>query len=76
MKIKMATPQTQKRYIDEKEAAAILGFSIKTLQQYRFRDRGPRFRRLGGRAVRYAVEDLYKWIESQPVGGEQPVEAA
>lgn len=45
--------------IDEKEAAEILGVSLKTMRNWRWRgEGGPRARKLGARLVRYHRGDL------------------
>src|SRR5450432_1534673 len=49
----------------EKEVANLLGIRIRTLQQWRMLGRGPLYRKLG-RAVRYPVSDLERWILAQP----------
>ena len=47
----------------EREAAAILGVSIQTLRNWRWRGEGPRYRKLGLRLVRYLRADLLAFIE-------------
>jgi hypothetical protein len=49
------------KLIDEKQAAALLNVSIKSLQAWRSRGGGPRFVKLG-RLVRYAVSDLEDFV--------------
>lgn len=44
--------------IDEREAAAMLGVQRKTLQNWRALRKGPRYRKIGARLVRYHVADL------------------
>jgi predicted DNA-binding transcriptional regulator AlpA len=46
-----------KNLIAEREAAALLGLSAKTLQRWRWIKQGPKFVKLGG-AVRYSIRDL------------------
>ncbi|WP_197686765.1 helix-turn-helix transcriptional regulator [Metallibacterium scheffleri] len=50
--------------IDEHEAAAILGVSIQTLRNWRWRNCGPHYRKVGSRLVRYLRSDLLVFIES------------
>ncbi len=51
--------------INETEAAAILGLSVKTLRRWRWASRGLRFIKLGkGGAVRYDPADLVAFIEA------------
>lgn len=58
-----ANMDTNDRLVNEKEAAAILGLSVKTLQQWRFCATGPVYRKLG-KAVRYSLADLQAYVES------------
>lgn len=48
--------------MDEKEAAAILGCDPKTLANWRNLGRGPRWRKIGLRMVRYHRADLAAFI--------------
>lgn len=56
-----------------KQAAARLGLSPTTMEIWRWRGTGPRFRKLG-KAVRYSVEDLDAFVEaaSRTNTSEQP----
>ena len=45
------------RFINEKQAAAYLGLSEKTMQAWRWQRRGPRYHKFHG-AVRYLFADL------------------
>ena len=49
--------------VDEREAAAILGASVQTLRNWRWRGEGPRFRKIGLRMVRYQRNDLLAFVE-------------
>lgn len=53
-------------YLTPREAAAYLKLSPVTLAQWRCKDRGPAFLKLGA-AVRYARRDLDAWAEAQRV---------
>ena len=48
--------------LNEQDAAAYLGLSVRTLQAWRQRGGGPRFYKLG-RAVRYARSNLDAWLD-------------
>ena len=50
----------------DREAAKVLGLSVATLRAWRLRRRGPRFLRFG-RAVRYLIADLDRFIESNTI---------
>jgi len=56
-------------YVNERRAAEICGLRVSTLRKWRQRGRGPRFRKLGERAVRYSLLDLDSWLTAQPTGG-------
>lgn len=51
--------------IDEEEASAFLGHSVRTLQKWRVRGGGPRFVRISRRSIRYRRSDLLAWIEAR-----------
>lgn len=44
--------------VDEREAAAILSTAVRTLRNWRALRKGPRYRKIGARLVRYHVADL------------------
>lgn len=50
------------RLVMERDAAELLGVSVRTLQKWRLQGNGPRFVKLG-HAVRYDVKDLEAYIE-------------
>ena len=52
------------KYLNTREAAAVLGLSARTLDRYRVSGDGPVFLKLGGR-VRYLREDLDEWVRSR-----------
>lgn len=49
--------------LDERAAAAILGASVQTLRNWRWRGEGPRYRKIGRRLVKYLRADLLVFIE-------------
>jgi predicted site-specific integrase-resolvase len=55
------------RLVDEHEAAAILGLSVKTLRRWRWAGREVPFIKLGG-AVRYDLADLQACIDAHRCG--------
>jgi predicted DNA-binding transcriptional regulator AlpA len=62
--------------INERQVAKKLSVSLAALRRWRVEHRGPPYRKLaGGSAVRYSVEDLQHWIDSQPRGGQQEIPA-
>jgi len=56
------------------EAAEYVGLSASTLEKRRLTGDGPRFIRLGGRAVGYEISDLDAWLEAQRQTGPAPDE--
>jgi predicted DNA-binding transcriptional regulator AlpA len=52
------------RLLDEREAAARLGLSARTLQKWRLLGCGPRFFKLG-HAVRYAETEVHGFIQKR-----------
>ena len=48
--------------LTEKEAAELIGFTPRFLQERRFRGGGPVFCKVSARAVRYRPEDLHAWV--------------
>ena len=56
----------QAQFIDEIQAAAILGVSRKAMQNWRWQGRGPRFCRIES-CVRYQVGELLAYAEARRV---------
>ncbi len=56
--------QETPRAVSEAEAAQILGLRPRTLQDWRFRGKGPKYLSYSGRAVRYRIADLAAFMES------------
>lgn len=55
------------RLINEQEAALLLGYSVRALQNWRVRGGGPAFVKVSARSIRYRRRDLLNWIESKTV---------
>lgn len=51
--------------VDEAKAAAILNTAVRTLRNWRALHKGPRYRKIGERMVRYHVADLAAFIEGK-----------
>lgn len=47
--------------VTEHEAAAILATAVRTLRNWRALHKGPRYRKIGARMVRYHVADLAEY---------------
>lgn len=58
-------PDYLDRFIDENEAAAFIGYSVRALQGWRFKGGGPRFIKVSSRSIRYRRRDLIEWAESR-----------
>ena len=52
----------------EKEAAGILCYSQRALQNWRVRGGGPKYVKVNGNSVRYQIRDLTKWIDDRKRG--------
>jgi len=59
----LADPDYLNRLINEREAAAFLGYSVRALQNWRFRGGGPDFVKVSRRSVRYRRRDLIAWAD-------------
>ena len=57
----------QSELVDEREAASILCYSVRALQNWRHRGGGPRFVKVSSRSIRYRRADLEKWIADRTV---------
>lgn len=69
----MATKGSLKmpQWIDEHEAAGMIGLAVPTLQSYRSRlNGGPPYYKFG-RAVRYRVDEIEAWAASRRVDPEK-----
>jgi predicted DNA-binding transcriptional regulator AlpA len=53
------------RLIDEREAAAFIGYTIRALQNWRVRGGGPKFIKVSSRSVRYRPRELIQWADSR-----------
>ncbi len=51
--------------INEQDAAAFLGYTVRALQNWRLRGGGPKFVRVSKRSIRYRRCDLNTWIEER-----------
>lgn len=58
-------PDYLDRLINENEAAAIIGYSVRALQGWRVKGGGPRFIKVSSRSIRYRRRDLIEWAESR-----------
>lgn len=52
-------------YLSREQAAAFLHVQPKTLANWASQGKGPKFRKLSGKLVLYAVEDLQAWVNGE-----------
>lgn len=51
--------------ITETQAAELLGYTIRALQNWRVRGGGPKFVKVSAKSIRYRRRDLFDWIEAR-----------
>jgi predicted DNA-binding transcriptional regulator AlpA len=56
------SPKPQTRVLRTPAAAEYVGLSHSTLEKFRLTGEGPKFVRIGVRAVGYRIEDLEAWL--------------
>ena len=61
------------QFLTEVEVAQRTHISLATLRRWRLENRGPIFHKFGS-LVRYAEEELTRWEQAQPSGGENIAE--
>jgi hypothetical protein len=61
-----AVPLQAGDLVDDVVAAAILGIEVRTLRNWRGLGKGPRFRKIGERIVRYHRADLAAFVAGEP----------
>jgi predicted DNA-binding transcriptional regulator AlpA len=72
------SPKPQTRVLRTPAAAEYVGLSDSTLEKFRLTGDGPKFVRIGVRAVGYRIEDLDAWLaervrrSTSDTGGEGP----
>jgi predicted DNA-binding transcriptional regulator AlpA len=67
MQINVEKTKTKEQLMNETQAADILCYSVRALQNWRHRGGGPRLVKVSARSVRYRHSDLILWIESRTV---------
>ncbi len=65
MKQRDPDPDHLDRLLNERDAAAFLGYSTRALQNWRLRGGGPVFVKVSSRSIRYRRRDLMAWAESK-----------
>jgi predicted DNA-binding transcriptional regulator AlpA len=59
------------QYLTEIQVSERTCISLATLRRWRLENRGPKFRKFGS-LVRYDEDELNRWEEAQPSGGDDP----
>lgn len=57
----------EKKYLNEKEVAAITGRAISTLRNERFMRKGLPYLKVGGRSIRYKNSDVIAFMEGRRI---------
>jgi predicted DNA-binding transcriptional regulator AlpA len=57
------------RFLTECEVSERTQISLATLRRWRLENRGPKYHKFGS-LVRYGEEELNRWEQTQPTGGE------
>jgi predicted DNA-binding transcriptional regulator AlpA len=68
----MALSLMEQRWFTPGELAEKLGVSVRTLDDWRRKGRGPRYFKVSYRSVKYPAEDVETWLQSlrcPPAGG-------
>ncbi len=58
----------ERKFVSERELAAITSISPRTWQKHRLFGRGPKFYKIVG-AIRYELHEVLAWIEDQASSG-------
>jgi phage terminase Nu1 subunit (DNA packaging protein) len=64
----------EKKYLNEKEVAAITGRAISTLRNERFMRKGLPYLKVGGRSIRYKTEDVIAFMEGRRISFDEVAE--
>lgn len=59
----MTEPATELELLTDTDVAEILGITVKTLQQWRWKGIGPAYIKVGQGWVRYRPTDVSDWLE-------------
>ena len=52
------------------EVAEAIGVEVKTLANWRSQGKGPKYRKPGGKVIRYAWADVNAWLDGQRPGAD------
>jgi len=57
----------EKKYLNEREVAAITGRAVSTLRNERFMRKGLPYLKIGGRSIRYKNSDVIAFMEGRRI---------
>ncbi len=60
-----ATLHDPNQLLTEKEAAKLICYTQRALQNWRLRGGGPRYVKVSARSIRYQRRDVIEWIEAR-----------
>lgn len=63
----MTVHDNHNQLMNERDAAAFLGYTVRALQNWRVRGGGPKFVKVSARSIRYRMRDLLDWIDAHTV---------
>ncbi len=55
---------TDQKYLNEKQVAEMTGLALSTLRNMRFNRRGPIYRKIGEKSVRYLLQDIISYMDT------------
>jgi predicted DNA-binding transcriptional regulator AlpA len=64
-----SNPSRLEPLLTEHQVAEISRMSVASIRRWRRKKQGPKYLKVGA-AVRYRPEDLYRWLETRPTGGQ------
>lgn len=62
--LQLEIPTDPDAYLTTRQAATLLGMAVAYLHNMRSQGRGPAYKRVSGRMVRYRRRDLIAWMEA------------
>lgn len=62
-----ASELLEKKYLNEKEVAAITGRAVSTLRNERFMRKGIPYLKVSSKSIRYLTEDVIKFMEGRRI---------
>jgi excisionase family DNA binding protein len=67
----LSQPIVHQEYLTTEQAAALLGFTRRALENLRYRRTGPPFVRVGPKAIRYSKARLHEWLSTRETGPDE-----